>query len=136
MPQRPKGRIKEIAHLIIRVWRENRGVILAGSLITSSNRETRIVPMYHEVRSDFAGGIIIDQATGRNTGGGSSRSKPRRSPFSRRGTLVVPCNPGQFPGIVYQVSRSNTVFNSLSAMIHLSREFTVLEGVSANSVMR
>lgn len=48
------GNEKNWATGIIRVWRENHGVVLARSLITSSNRETRIVPMYHEVRIVFA----------------------------------------------------------------------------------
>lgn len=80
-------RIEEIEQLVLFAF-GNRGMVLARSLITSSNRETRIVPMYHEIRIVSAVCIIIDQATSRNRRG----ILDRIDSLSRLGTLVVPCS--------------------------------------------
>jgi len=69
-------RIEEIEQLVLFAFGAAivKYVVLARSLIISSNRETCIVPMYHEVEIVFATCIIIDQATGRNWRGIFDRS--------------------------------------------------------------
>lgn len=105
----PKG-IEEIEQLVLFAFGATIAeyVVLARSLIISSNRETCIVPMYHEVEIVFATCIIIDQATGRNWRGILDRR--RRSPFSSKNIRHAE----DYSRIVHPFQRSDTIFNSLS----------------------